>query len=124
MPLRTGVDLIEVARIRRAVEQHGERFLDRIYTVRERADCEGRFPSLAARFAAKEAAAKALGTGIGRVRWVDIEVVCDENDCPSLVLHGEAATLAGEMGLTQWAVSLSHTHTHAAAVVVAMGAGA
>lgn len=127
MVLRTGIDLIEVARIRRAVEQHGERFLARIYTDCERADCgaitsPGRFPSLAARFAAKEAAAKALGTGIGRVRWVDIEVVCDENDCPSLILHGAAAELAGELSLTQWAVSLSHTHEHAVAVVVAMGA--
>lgn len=122
MALRTGVDLIEVARIRWAVERHGERFLARIYTARERADCEGRYPSLAARFAAKEAAAKALGTGIGRVRWVDIEIMMDEGRCPSLALHGAAAEVAGELGLTEWAVSLSHTREYAVAVVVATGA--
>jgi len=120
-PLRTGIDLIEVARVREAAVRHGERFLSRIYTARERAESGGHYPSLAARFAAKEAAAKALGTGIGRVRWVDIEVLCDELGCPALALHGAAAEVAGELGLTQWAVSLSHTHAHAVAVVVAMG---
>jgi len=119
--LRTGVDIIEVERIRRAAERHGERFYQRFYTPAERAYCGERFAALAARFAAKEAAAKALGTGIGDMRWVDIEVVNDDRGRPELVLHAVAADLAAALGLTEWSVSLSHTHEHAIAFVVAIG---
>lgn len=121
MQLRTGVDLIEIERIRLAALRHGERFYKRFFTSRERAHCEGRHTSLAARFAAKEAAAKALGTGIGHVRWVDIEVVADSDGYPELVLHGQAAELAQQLGLVHWSVSLAHTHEHAIALVVATG---
>ena len=89
MKLATGVDLIEVTRIREAIDRHGERFVARIFTETEQRECAGRFSSLAARFAVKEAVAKALGTGIGDVSWLDIEVRGDENRAPHLYLHGE-----------------------------------
>lgn len=122
--LRTGVDLIEVARIEAAVARHGERFLRRVYTAQELADSAGRPPSLAARFAAKEAAAKALGCGIGDVAWTEIEVVSGPDRQPALRLHGAAARLAGQLGLPAWSVSLSHTRTHALAFVAALTAAA
>lgn len=118
--LRTGVDMIEVERIRKAVERHGIRFYRRFYTDAEYQQYEGRFPSLAARFAAKEAVSKALGTGIGDCRWVEIEIINDERGRPEVVLHGDAARMAAELGLSKWSVSLSHTREHAIAVVVAM----
>jgi holo-[acyl-carrier protein] synthase len=118
--LRIGVDLIEIERIRQALDRHGERFLARFFTPTEREQCQGAAVRLAARFAAKEAAAKALGTGIGDVRWVDIEVFSDERGRPHLRLHHSAAQLATDLGLTHWQVSLSHTHEHAIAFVVAL----
>ncbi len=123
MQLRTGVDLIEIERIRRAVAQHGARFLDRVYTDAEMRCCGGRMESLAARFAAKEAVAKALGTGIWRdgVAWTDIEVLKDRSGGPQLSLHGGAATAAAAAGLTTWSVSLSHDRSRATAFVVALG---
>lgn len=121
MNLRTGVDLIEISRVRDAIERHGERFLARMFTENEQRECGGRVWSLAARFAAKEATSKALGLGIGDVRWVDIEIRSDENKAPYLVLHGEGERLAKEKGLSNWAVSLSHTEEHAMAFVVAVG---
>ncbi len=119
MKLSTGVDLIEIARIRAAIERHGDQFMNRIYTLGEQRECAGRAPSLAARFAAKEAVAKALGTGIGDVSWQEVEVVGDENNAPHLVLHGTASDLAKKMGLGNWSLSLSHTHEYAIAFVVA-----
>src|SRR5574341_848995 len=89
--LRTGVDIIEVERIRRAAERHGERFYQRFYTEIERRRYKGNYPSLAARFAAKEAVAKVLGTGIGDCRWIEIEVVNGERGRPELALYGDAA---------------------------------
>lgn len=119
--LRTGVDIIEVHRIDAAIVRHGERFFQRFFTPRELIDSNGRTPSLAARYAAKEAASKALGCGIGEVGWRDIEVVRDGRDTPPyLVFHGRAATLAAELGLAHWSLSISHTHDHAVAFVVAM----
>ncbi len=119
MMLRTGVDIIEVERIRRAAERHGERFYRRFYTARELERCAGLYPALAARFAAKEAVAKALGTGIGDVCWTDIEITHDKRGMPDIVLHGTAAELAAKLKLTRWSVSLAHTHEHAVAFVVA-----
>ncbi len=119
MKLATGVDLIDIARIREAVERHGDRFISRIFTETEQRDCGGRIASLAARFAAKEAASKALGCGIGDVSWLDIEVRSDEKKAPYLVLHGEGERLAKELGLLTWSVSLSHTESQATAFVVA-----
>jgi holo-[acyl-carrier protein] synthase len=121
MILRTGVDLIEVTRVRAALERHGEKFLVRIFTAAEQRECGGRFTSLAARFAAKEAVSKALGSGIGAVRWVDIEVRGDENNAPHLYLYGAGAELAKQLGLSNWSISLSHTESHAIAFVVALG---
>ncbi|MBZ0307251.1 MAG: holo-ACP synthase [Anaerolineae bacterium] len=119
MTLRIGVDMIEVARIERAASRHGERFFKRFFTDKERELCQDQPRRLAARLAAKEAAAKAFGTGIGDVRWIDIEVLHDERGRPFLQLHGEAAALAQKMGLSTWEVSLSHTQDNALAFVVA-----
>ena len=125
MQLATGVDLIEIERIRRALERHGERFLRRIFTIAELEDLgpqpAAHTASLAARFAAKEAAAKALGCGIGPVGWLEIEVRRGPAHEPQLALHGAAARLAKAKGLTQWTVSLSHTQDYAIALVVAAG---
>ena len=121
MKLSTGVDLVEIARIRDAIDRHGERFIARIFTEIEQRESGGRFSSLAARFAAKEATAKALGCGIGDVSWLDIEVRGDENHAPHLYLHGEGEKLANQLGLSNWSVSLSHTESQAIAFVVAMG---
>ncbi len=119
--LRTGVDIIEVSRIDDAILRHGERFFHRFFTPQELIDAEGRTPALAARFAAKEAVAKALGCGIGDVGWKDIEILRDDRRAPAIILHGPARELAAAMGLTDWALSLSHTHEHAMALVVATG---
>jgi holo-[acyl-carrier protein] synthase len=119
--LRTGVDIVEVDRIRRTLGRHGERFTARCFTPDELARCGGRAAALAARFAAKEATAKALGTGIGDVGWREIEVVHDARGRPDLMLHGAAAALAASLQLVEWSISLSHTREHAIAFVVARG---
>ena len=113
--------MIEVGRMTRGIDRHGQRFLDRFFTPQEQAYCEGRATSLAGRFAIKEAVGKALGTGIGDIRWQDVEVVVDERGRPGLILRAQAQTLAAQLGLTEWAISLSHTETHAIGFVVAMG---
>ncbi len=118
--LRCGVDLLSVERVASGMERHGERFLRRFFTSGERADC-GEIPlRLAARLAAKEAVAKALGTGIGPISWRDIEIRNDsERGRPQLHLHGAAATEAATLGLREWDISLSHTAEYALAFVVA-----
>lgn len=121
--LRTGVDIIEIERIARAISRHGTRFLARVYTDRERDDCHERIESFAARFAAKEATAKALGTGIWRhgVEWTDIEVQRDpQSGAPTLILHNAAADHSNQLQLTHWSVSLSHDRDRAIAFVVAL----
>jgi holo-[acyl-carrier protein] synthase len=120
MNLRTGVDLIEISRVRDAIDRHGERLVSRIFTENEQRDSSGKFASLAARFAAKEAGAKALGCGFGPIGWLEIEIISDENRMPHLLLHGKARKLANELGLSNWSVSLSHTENQAVAFVVAM----
>lgn len=119
--LATGVDLIEIERFERAVKRHGVRFLQRVYTPRELADAGQNCASLAARFAAKEAAAKALGTGIGKIRWQEIEILRGAERQPTLYLHGQAAILAQMLNLQSWSLSLSHSQAYAVAFVVAMG---
>lgn len=121
MNLSTGVDIVEIERIRDAIDRHGERFVARIFTEAEQRECGGRIESLAARFAAKEAAAKALGCGIGDVSWLDIEIIGDENHAPHLYLHGEGESVAKKLGLSNWSVSLSHTKSQAIAFVAAIG---
>ena len=117
--IRSGVDMIEVERIDRAILRHGNRFFERFYTERELIDSNGNTPALAARFAAKEAVAKALGTGIGEIGWKQTEIVNGPRREPHLFLHGTAGLLARELGLTTWSISLSHTHEHAVAVAFA-----
>jgi holo-[acyl-carrier protein] synthase len=122
--LRTGVDMIEIERVAASIERHGDRFLSRVYTEYELSVCDGRAQSLAARFAAKEAVAKALGTGIWRegIGWTDIEVGRDlDTRAPILNLHGAALSQAEKLGLTTWSISLSHDRERAIAFVVAMG---
>jgi len=119
--LAVGVDIIEVVRIERSVEKLGQRFLDRIFTIQEQAYCEGRSERLAGRFAVKEAVGKALGIGIGDVRWQEIEVINDRRGRPELVLHGDAKELAEKLGLHSWSISMSHSETNAVGMAVALG---
>ena len=116
--LTTGVDIIEIDRIRKAFERWGQRFLNRIYTEGEIAYCRGRPPNLAARFAAKEAAMKALGTGLRGVGWKDVEVVRAPSGAPSIVLHGRALLRAENLGVTELALSITHSKDYAVAFVV------
>lgn len=120
-----GIDLAETARIAAMLADHGDRFLERCFTPREIADSgDGprRVEHLAARFAAKEAALKALGTGWSRgVGWTDIEVVRAASGKPDLVVTGRAAEIARDAGITRWHVSLTHTRDHAVASVIAEG---
>jgi holo-[acyl-carrier protein] synthase len=122
--LTTGVDLIEIARVERALARHGDRFLARVFTTAEILYCRARPAELAARFAAKEAVSKALGVGMrlmarDGIRWHEAEIVGDRRGKPLVNLYGRAAERAEELGLTEWAVSLSHTREHAIAFVVA-----
>jgi holo-[acyl-carrier protein] synthase len=119
--LTTGVDLIEIERLESVIQRYGQQFLERIYTSQELADAGASLASLAARFAAKEAVAKALGCGIGRVGWKEIEVLRGPERQPILQLHGKASRLANDLGLGDWSISLSHSRTHAIAFVVATG---
>lgn len=124
MVVGIGTDLIEIARIERSVERFGASFLARVYTPGEIAYCQRRqktaAESFAARFAAKEAGAKALGTGISRgVSWREFEVVRAPGQRPELVLHGRAAEIAAGLGITRLNLSLTHSRDVALAVVVA-----
>jgi holo-[acyl-carrier protein] synthase len=122
----TGVDMIEVERVQRALSRlgTGDRFRQRVFTESEIAYCESRgrprYQSYAARFAAKEAVMKALGTGWNRhVGWNDIEVLRQRGRAPMIVLHGKAAEFAGTCGITRIHLSLSHTASFAIAYVTA-----
>jgi holo-[acyl-carrier protein] synthase len=122
MIVGTGVDIAEVFRIRESIERFGDRFLRRIFTEAEIRYCEQkvtRFESYAARFAAKEAGMKALGTGWSRgVRWRDIEVVREKGQRPTIQFHGEAAAIAAKLGAKNIALSLTHTSEQALAHVI------
>ncbi len=123
MIVGVGTDLTEIERVKRSVERFGSRFLDRIYTPGEIAYCmrkKDAAESLAARFAAKEAAAKALGTGISRgVSWQEFEVRREPGGRPGLWLSGRAAELAADLGIDRLSLSLTHTRDLAMAFVVA-----
>jgi holo-[acyl-carrier protein] synthase len=120
-----GIDMAEVARVKAAIERYGEAFLRRVYTTKEREYCErfkNKFERYAGRFAAKEAAMKALGTGWSRgVRWVDVEVVREKGGRPTIVLVGEAKKVADRLGVKHMALSITHTDTHALAQVIFEG---
>lgn len=119
--LTTGVDAVEIERIAEVLRRHGDRFLRRIYTAQEIAYCRGRVRELAARFAAKEALSKALGTGMRGIRWRELEVVPDHRGKPHVKLHGAAEHRAAELGIRELAVSLTHSETLAIASVVGIG---
>jgi holo-[acyl-carrier protein] synthase len=121
MNLRTGVDLIELERVEATIQRYGQRFLNRVFTSQELAEVGGNAASLAVRFAAKEATAKALGTGIGDVGWKEIEILRGPARQPQLHLHGRAADLADHLDLETWSLSLTHSQSHAIALVVAIG---
>jgi holo-[acyl-carrier protein] synthase len=126
MLIGTGLDLIEVERIARSIERFGDRFLSRIYTDYEIAYCrrrvKGSAESFAARFAAKEAGAKALGTGISRgVTWSEFQVEREPGGRPTLLLKGRAADLARQLGVKAISLSLTHTADLAMASVVMEG---
>jgi holo-[acyl-carrier protein] synthase len=122
--LTTGVDVVTISRIQRAVDSYGTRFLARVYTPAEMTLCRGRIPELAVRFAAKEAVSKALGVGMrllhrDGIGFQDVEVVPDMRGKPHVRLSGRAAERAIELNLTEWAISLSHERDTAVAFVVA-----
>ncbi len=117
-----GIDVAEVKRIQAVIESQKERFLRRVYTPEEIAYCEqfkNKFERYAGRFAAKEAAMKALGTGWSRgVRWVDVEVVRQRGGRPTIVLKGEARKIADALGVKNIALSITHTSEQAFAEVI------
>ena len=123
MVLGLGTDLIETRRVQESIDRHGQRFLERIFTAGEIAYCQRKknaAESFAARFAAKEAGAKALGTGISRgVSWKEFEVRREASGRPTLHLSGRAAELAEAMGVRRVQLSLTHSRELALAVVVA-----
>jgi len=116
-----GVDIIEIPRVAEALARWGDRFLRRVYTTQELVFCRGRVPELAARFAAKEAVSKALGTGMRGVAWREIEICPDRRGKPLVYLHGRARQRAEALGLDCFAISLSHSKEHAVAFVTAIG---
>jgi holo-[acyl-carrier protein] synthase len=128
MIISTGVDLAEVGRIQRALEDSrtGVRFRQRVFTPAEIVYCEtkrrGKYESYAGRFAAKEAVMKALGRGWGaQVCWLDIEVTRAPSGKPDIVLHEKTAARAAQLGIRRWALSITHTAEHGMAYVIALG---
>lgn len=118
-----GIDIVETARIRRMVEEHGAHFLDRCFTPREQAYCSAsakrRIEHLAGRFAAKEAVLKVLGTGWrGGIAWTDVEILPEPSGQPRLTLTGECFRIAEKLGINQWHISISHIETHATASAI------
>ena len=128
--LSHGIDLVEIARIARMLADHPDRFVERCFTAAERAYCDRstqrRAEHYAARFAAKEAVLKALGTGwAGGIAWTDIEVTRAETGAPGIALTGEAARIADALGIRAWVISISHAGGpvgYAMASVIALGA--
>ena len=120
-----GIDIVETARVKRLVDEHGQRFLDRCFTPAEQDYCS-RNPKryhehLAGRFAAKEAVLKVLGTGWrGGIQWTDIEVTKEPSGQPRIRLTGECERVAGELGIMCWHLSISHIETHATASAIGL----
>jgi holo-[acyl-carrier protein] synthase len=119
MTTSVGVDIIEIDRVEAVIRRWQEKFLHRVYTESELRYCRGRIPELAARFAAKEAISKALGTGIRGLFWREMEILPDPLGKPLVTLHGRAKARAEAIGLTHFAISLSHAREFAVAMVVA-----
>lgn len=119
--LRTGIDLVEISRLEGLRSEIRRRFIERVFTPREIADVGGSDEGLMGRFAAKEAIAKALGSGIGKVAWRDIEIWENDDGAPLVCLHGEAQALAECLKINQWSLSISHSRSHVVAIAVALG---
>ena len=123
MIIGLGIDVVDLERFAQSLERYGERLQKRMYTDVEQEYCERFSSSLehyAARFAAKEAVAKALGTGIGPINWKEIEILRGTAGKPELYLNGQAEVIAGQLGLNKWSISLSHSQTYAVAMAVAI----
>ncbi len=118
MEYAVGIDVIEIARVKAVLKRHPKRFLARVYTREEVAFCRGRVPELAARFAAKEAVMKALGTGARGLAWREIEILPNQRGKPLVYLHGLAKERAETIGLRGVDISLTHSHELAIAAVV------
>lgn len=119
--LRTGVDLVEIDRVRRMAESGGRAFLDQTWTEAEQGYCAGDPTRLAARWGAKEAVMKALGAGFPDIEHLEIEVMSEQGVAPRLRLSGAAAQCASDLRVTEWSLSLSHEMGLALAFVVATG---
>ncbi len=121
MKLKCGVDMARISRLSALNPKIRERFIWRVFTKRERHQACGQDETLVSLFAAKEAASKALGTGIGKISWQDIEVLHRPSGEPKLKLHGKAKKIAARKQLAKWAISITHEGDYAVAAVVAMG---
>jgi holo-[acyl-carrier protein] synthase len=120
-----GIDIVETARVKRLVDEHGQRFLDRCFTPAEQDYCarspKRYYEHLAGRFAAKEAVLKVLGTGWrGGIMWTDIEVLKETSGQPKIKLTGECERIARELGIVRWHLSISHIETHATASAIGL----
>ena len=115
-----GIDIIEVERVRKVYEHHGERFLQRVFTPREVQQCRGKITRLAGRFAAKEAISKALGTGLHGVAWREMEIVQLRSGRPTVTLHGNAKQRAELLGISAFDVSMADLVQFSIAIAVAI----
>ena len=113
-----GIDIIEISRIAQAISRWHDSFLTRVYTAAELKHCHNAVPSLAARFAAKEATMKALGTGMKGLSWRDIEILSNADGAPSLRLHGRALKKSKDVGITDLSITMSHSKQYAIAFVI------
>lgn len=120
MEMAVGIDVIVISRVQKVLDKHPERFLRRVYTPEEVAFCRGRVPELAARFAAKEAVMKALGTGARGLAWREIEVLPNRRGKPLVYLHGLAKARGDKIGMRGIDISLTHEGDLAIAAVVGM----
>lgn len=120
-----GIDIVETQRIRNMLDEHGRRFLDRVFTQAEQEYCARNhkryIERLSGRFAAKEAVLKVLGTGWrGGIAWTDIDIRSEPSGQPRVVLSGECLRIAGRLGIEHWHVSISHIETHATASAIGL----
>ena len=120
MNISTGIDIVQVDRIERLIASSGASFLNRVFTSVELSECGVDSQRLAARWAAKEAAMKALGQGLDRIAPTDVEVGKGPHGAPVLTLYGSALTAADSSGWSSWSVSISHDGDYATAIVVAL----
>lgn len=118
--IAVGIDIIEVERVRKVYEHHGERFLKRVFTEAEVRQCRGKASRLAGRFAAKEAISKALGTGLHGVSWSEMEVVQLRSGRPTVTLHGNAKHRAQFLGISAFDVSIADLKDFSIAIAVAI----